>query len=111
MLASTHGAAVYHPAPLDLWRWTKTGLERLFSEAAEWSSVAVTPAQGTAAAMASLLAGFIDLGFKRIHMRPVAAPAVYCLNLMGETLDRLVPLLRQPVPGSLTATFHVEARV
>ena len=28
VLASTHGVQVYHPAPVDLWRWTHTGLDR-----------------------------------------------------------------------------------
>src|SRR5581483_6226449 len=30
VLASTHGVQVYHPAPVDHWRWTHTGLELLF---------------------------------------------------------------------------------
>jgi SAM-dependent methyltransferase len=28
MLLSTHGTMVYHPDPVDLWRWTCAGLER-----------------------------------------------------------------------------------
>ena len=31
VLASTHGVQVYHPSPTDYWRWTHTGLERLFA--------------------------------------------------------------------------------
>ena len=31
VLLSTHGAMVYHPNPVDLWRWTGAGLERLFA--------------------------------------------------------------------------------
>ena len=31
VLLSTHGTMVYHPNPVDLWRWTGAGLERLFS--------------------------------------------------------------------------------
>jgi Lipid A core - O-antigen ligase and related enzymes len=30
VLASTHGVMLYHPNPQDLWRWTHTGLARLF---------------------------------------------------------------------------------
>ena len=30
VLASTHGVMAFHPNPDDLWRWTHTGLERLF---------------------------------------------------------------------------------
>ena len=43
VLASTHGTAVYHPAPNDFWRWTHTGLERLFTTNADWRSVTVGP--------------------------------------------------------------------
>ena len=33
MLLSTHGIMVYHPDPVDLWRWTCEGLERIVGEA------------------------------------------------------------------------------
>ncbi|HUH15529.1 MAG TPA: class I SAM-dependent methyltransferase, partial [Gaiellaceae bacterium] len=44
VLASTHGVQVYHPSPDDLWRWTHTGLERLFAANGEWASLTVRPA-------------------------------------------------------------------
>ena len=37
VLLSTHGAIVYHPNPVDLWRWTHAGLERLFAENGDWA--------------------------------------------------------------------------
>jgi SAM-dependent methyltransferase len=33
MLLSTHGFMVYHPDPVDLWRWTCAGLERIVDDA------------------------------------------------------------------------------
>jgi SAM-dependent methyltransferase len=33
MLLSTHGLMVYHPDPVDYWRWTCAGLQRAVSEA------------------------------------------------------------------------------
>lgn len=33
MLLSTHGIMVYHPDPVDYWRWTCAGLERAVGEA------------------------------------------------------------------------------
>ena len=51
----------------------------------------------------------IDLLFKRAGVRVLGAPLVAALNLAGEGLDRAVPILREPVPGSLNANFHVEA--
>jgi SAM-dependent methyltransferase len=110
VLVSTHGAFPYHPSPVDLWRWTRPGLDKLFRDNGEWSSVEVKPAQGTGAAIAMLLCHYTDLAFKRLHLRILASPAVFCLNAAGQALDRLFPMLRQPIPGSLTITFHVEAR-
>lgn len=33
LLLSTHGIMIYHPDPVDLWRWTWAGLERIVTEA------------------------------------------------------------------------------
>ena len=111
VLTSTHGVYPYHPNPNDLWRWTHTGLEHLFRTQAEWSSVSVRPGAGTAATVAMLVAHVVDLLCKRARIRPAATPFVAALNAAGEALDRAVPPLREPVPGSLNANFHVEAVV
>jgi hypothetical protein len=56
-----------------------------------------------------LIAHLTDLLFKRAGVRVLGTPLVAGLNLAGEALDRAVPLLREPVPGSLSANYHVEA--
>ena len=33
LLLSTHGAWTYHPYPTDYWRWTRSGLEKVISDA------------------------------------------------------------------------------
>jgi SAM-dependent methyltransferase len=109
VLLSTHGVYPFHPNPDDLWRWTHDGLERVFRANGEWSSVTVRPGAGTAATVAMLVAHVIDLLAKRVRLRPLGAPFVASLNAGGEALDRAVPVLRQPVPGSLNANYHVEA--
>ena len=109
VLLSTHGVYPFHPNPDDLWRWTHDGLAHLFRTNAEWSSVSVLPGAGTAATIAMLVAHGIDLLAKRAHLRALAVPFVVALNAGGEALDRAVPMLREPVPGSLNANFHVEA--
>jgi hypothetical protein len=109
VLASTHGIYPYHPNPEDLWRWTHSGLERLFRENGDWSSVSVHAGAGTAGTVAMLVAHLVDLLCKRAGVRAVGRPVVALLNTGGEALDRAVPLLRQPVPGSLAANYHVEA--
>jgi len=109
VLLSTHGVQVYHPAPEDLWRWTHTGLERLFRENADWSSVDVRPASGTTACVGMLLAHFVDLLFHRVHARPLARPLVWTINKGAAAIDAAVPMLREPIPGSIAANYHVEA--
>jgi len=109
VLLSTHGVYPFHPYPDDLWRWTHDGLVHLFRTNAEWTSVTVRPGAGTAATVAMLVAHTLDLLCKRARLRALGAPFVATLNAAGEALDRAVPLLREPVPGSLNANYHVEA--
>lgn len=109
VLASTHGVMVYHPSPVDYWRWTHTGLERLFRENASWSSVTVRPGSGTTASVAMIVSTFVDLLFQRLHARVLGRPLVAALNAVAARIDRSVPSLREPIPGSLTANYHVEA--
>ena len=109
VLLSTHGIYPFHPNPDDLWRWTHDGLDRLFRDNGDWSSLTVRPGAGTAATVSMLNAHLIDLLFKRAGVRVLGTPFVAALNAAGEALDRAVPRLREPVPGSLNANYHVEA--
>ena len=108
VLASTHGVQVYHPSPQDYWRWTHVGLRRLFEEGADWGSVDVAAAVGTASTLAMLLGTYVEIGLRRTA---VARGPVWLLNRAGAALDARVRSLREPVPGSLTANFHVVATV
>jgi SAM-dependent methyltransferase len=111
VLASTHGVQVYHPAPLDLWRWTHAGLERLFAGNGEWSSLRVAPGSGTAACVAMLAGTFAHLLAKRAGAPALAKPAIAALNTVAEALDRRVASLREPLPGTIFANLHVVAEV
>jgi SAM-dependent methyltransferase len=108
VLASTHGVMVYHPNPVDLWRWTHTGLERLF-EACAWSEVRVRPGAGSASCLAMLLGTYLHLLAKRAHAAALARPPIAALNRLATALDGRVALLRDPVPGALFANYHVVA--
>jgi len=108
VLASTHGTWVYHPSPNDYWRWTHTGLERLFAENGDWAAVDVRAAQGTAGTLTMILATYLDIALRRT---PLSRPPVWALNRLGAALDRRVASLRAPIPGSLIANFHVVATV
>jgi SAM-dependent methyltransferase len=109
VLASTHGVQVYHPAPVDLWRWTHAGLDRLFRENADWSSLSVRPSSGTTACLGMLVAIYADLLARRAHVAPLGRAVVAGLNRGAAALDRRSSDLREPRSGSLIANFHVVA--
>lgn len=109
VLASTHGVYVYHPAPTDLWRWTHTGLERLFATNADWASVTVTPAAGTTATLGMLIAIYVDLVFKNLRIRAAGRPFVSAINRVAAAVDARSATLRGTGPGSLIANYHVVA--
>lgn len=109
VLASTHGVQVYHPNPDDFWRWTHAGLERLFRENGDWSAVTVTPASGTTACLGMLVAIYINLLAKRVHATALAAPWIASINAVAGAVDRTIPRLREPGPGTLFANYHVIA--
>jgi SAM-dependent methyltransferase len=109
VLASTHGVQVYHPAPTDYWRWTHAGLELMFERSADWEEVQVTPVGGAATCLAATSAVYVDLLFRKAHLKPLAHASVWTLNSLGAVVDRAVPSLREPIPGSLHLNFHVVA--
>jgi hypothetical protein len=109
VIASTHGVQVYHPSPADHWRWTHTGLERLFLANGEWASLRVEPGLGTASCLAMLLGTYVDIGARRAGVPALARPVVRVLNAVGPALDRRSALLGELRPGALVANFHVVA--
>ena len=100
---------VYHPNPVDLWRWTGAGLERLFSENGEWGSVTVSAGSGTASSLAMLNAIYLEHVLRRTPLRPLRGALVSALNRAARALDRRVGLLRDERPGTLAANYHVVA--
>jgi SAM-dependent methyltransferase len=109
VLLSTHGAMVYHPNPVDLWRWTGEGLERLFRENGDWASVTVSAGSGTASSLAMLNAIYLEHVLRRTPLRVLRGPVVALLNRTAQALDRRVALLRGERPGTLAANYHVVA--
>lgn len=109
VLLSTHGVMAYHPSPVDYWRWTHAGLERLFRENARWASVTVTPASGTTACIGMLISLYLDLLASRLHARRLVSPLVAAVNWSAERLDERIPSLTDGRPGTLAANYHVVA--
>ena len=106
VLASTHGVQVYHPSPVDYWRWTHEGLRRLFEQNANWESLRVEAGAGTASALAMLLGTYVEIALRRSVL---ARGPVWLLNRAGSALDARSAELRRPVPGSLIPNYHVIA--
>jgi SAM-dependent methyltransferase len=109
VLLSTHGTHAFHPSPADHWRWTHTGLERLFETSGLWRSVTVTPGAGTCACLGMLTANYVDLATKRIHAVWLGYLVNRVINRVAGWMDRIAPSLREPQPGSLFANYHVVA--
>ena len=109
VLVSTHGVQVYHPNPVDYWRWTHAGLERLFRENAFWSTVTVTPGSGTTACIGMLVSTYIALLAKRARVPGLGAPFIATVNAAARAMDRASSQLREPRPGTIFANYHVVA--
>jgi SAM-dependent methyltransferase len=109
VLLSTHGTFPYHPNPVDLWRWTGAGLERLFTENGSWRSVTVSAGSGTASSLAMLNAIYLEHVLRRTPLRPLRGAIVSALNRAARALDRRVALLRDERPGTLAGNYHVVA--
>ena len=67
----------------------------------------VTPASGPASCIAMLMATYVDLLLKRLHVRFLARPIIAVLNWSGKLLDRLVG--NDLRPGQIHANYHVVA--
>ncbi len=109
VLLSTHGTMVYHPNPVDLWRWTGAGLERLFAANGDWESITVRAGAGTASSLAMLNALYLDHVLRRGPLRPLRRKVVALVNRVGRVIDGRVGALRDERPGTLTANYHVVA--
>ena len=109
VLLSTHGTHAFHPSPADYWRWTHTGLERLFEASGLWRSVSVTPGAGTCACLGMLIANYVDLATKRIHAVWLGSLGIRAVNRIAGWIDRLAPSLGELRPGTLAANYHVVA--
>jgi SAM-dependent methyltransferase len=109
VLLSTHGVMVYHPNPVDRWRWTHEGLERLFEQAGPWARLHVAPSSGTTACLAMLCAIYAGHVLKRIRLGRLAGPVASVLNRVARALDRRSPSLAGVRPGTLAANYHVVA--
>jgi SAM-dependent methyltransferase len=109
VLLSTHGVMVYHPNPVDYWRWTHEGLDHLFRGVGDWASVTVTAGSGTTACVAMLVAIYLDHTLRRARLRFLRRPLIGSLNRVAAALDGSHGLLREPRAGTIAANYNVVA--
>lgn len=114
-LASTHGVHVYHPDPpgsgQDFWRWTHSGLERLFATHGDWASLEIRPNRNLVACLAAIVVWYVDGLLRLMPARRAGGPLLAAVNGVAEWLDDRFPkTLRVPAPGSLSANYLVVAR-
>jgi SAM-dependent methyltransferase len=113
-LVSTHGVFLYHPDPpdsdRDFWRWTHSGLARLFRTSADWRSIDVEPQGDVVACLAYIACQFVAEAGDRAGRPALRRAAVGTLNRGAAWLDRRYPpRARVPRPGSLSANYLVAA--
>lgn len=83
LLLSTHGLMVYHPDPIDLWRWTGAGLEHVVREA----GFAVVRFEGIVGLAAAGLQLVQDAFYWRLP-RGLRAPFAFVLQGLARLADR-----------------------
>jgi SAM-dependent methyltransferase len=110
---STHGVALYHSMPLspvdDYWRWTHSGLKRMFDTTGNWSHLEVLPNGETASAFAYLIGRELEIVAAKLHVRLAAAPIVLLMNAAASNVDRLSKRLFRSSPPHLAPNYLVVA--
>jgi SAM-dependent methyltransferase len=111
---STHGVYLYHPDPpdsdRDYWRWTHSGLSRIFRQAADWQELKVQAQGDVMACIGYLLAQYADEIGKKTGISVIGDALVGFVNIVAEWLDaRFPPNARFPRAGSLSSNYLVTA--
>jgi SAM-dependent methyltransferase len=106
---STHGTIRYHATldrrPDDFWRWTHAGLQLQVASAARWEEIIVRPNGGTASALAFLLGREVEIAFRQVRARPVAAGLVAVMNAVAWRVDRAVAAAYPGRPPDLAPNY------
>jgi SAM-dependent methyltransferase len=110
---STHGVALYHAvagSPVDdSWRWTHSGLERMFRVTGDWQQIEVLSNGETASALAYLIGREFEVIAAKLGVRLAVAPLVMLLNTTAWTIDRTVKRLFPFRPPHLAPNYLVIA--
>lgn len=84
LVLSTHGYWMYHPHPLDLWRWTADGLKKLLEDSG-FRIVEISGIIGLAATAVQLLQ---DALWARVPIRSLRGVFAFVMQNLAMLLDR-----------------------
>lgn len=87
LILSTHGIWIYHPCPLDLWRWTGAGLQRVLEKA----GYSIQRFEGIVGLIPAGLHLIQDHLYKRLALRQrwFGKPFVWLMQSLIAATDRL----------------------
>jgi SAM-dependent methyltransferase len=88
LLVSTHGIFVYHPDPVDLWRWTCAGLDRAVRDAG-FEVERFDGVMGLAATGLQLIQDSIAFALPQGLRRIILAPLTLVLQSLIALVDRI----------------------
>ncbi|MCO5314712.1 MAG: class I SAM-dependent methyltransferase [Solirubrobacterales bacterium] len=112
---STHGVFIYHPDPptsdRDYWRWTHSGLLRIFRQSGEYTELEIVPQGNVVASLGYVAAQYVDELGQRLPGKLIGRLMLLTLNSIAEWVDRRFPPgARVPAPGSMSSNFLVTGR-
>jgi SAM-dependent methyltransferase len=119
-IVTTHGVYPYHPNPVDFWRWTAAGLDKLFHTSGQFPQVQVLPCGGTTSCVlvqVTVIGSHVADKIRKRHghwgrfLASLMVGAVLGINVIGRLADGSPVRHQQNVrPYTLTSNFVVVAR-
>ena len=108
----THGVFLYHPDPptsdRDYWRWTHSGLLRIFRQSGEWGELSIQPQGNVVACLGYIVAQYVDELGQKVPVPLVGRLMLSAVNGFSAWLDGIFPPhARVPKGGSLSANYLV----
>jgi SAM-dependent methyltransferase len=119
VILTTHGTMFYHPHPNDYWRWTQTGLHKIFLDNGDFETIHLEAVQGSFSTIGFLAATYLAwFGRKASDMlgplggigRFLFGMLVAGVNLFSLFLDRVFVSMRKiDRPMTIFGVFLVRA--
>ena len=96
LILSTHGYWLYHPDPLDLWRWTSSGLKKIIQE----GGFEIIYFEGIMGLAATSIQLFQDASISKVP-KPIKPLFAYSSQLLISFIDKLYPPMKRDLDACL----------